>query len=68
MRLCKTPSTSQLLKAGPLGFSMLQFFWLLKCDFYDLLNNFWGGTFWRVLCVSRLCVETERGGYDKCES
>lgn len=31
--LCKASksSTSQLLKAGPLEFSMLQFLWLLKC-------------------------------------
>lgn len=61
MGLCKTPSTSQLLQAGLLGFSMLQFFQLLKCViffFYDLLNNFWGGTFWRILCVfTFMCIE-----------
>lgn len=32
--LCKASSTSQLLKAGPLEFSTLQFLWLLKCAIF----------------------------------
>lgn len=56
--LCKTPSTSQLLKAGPLGFFHATIILAAQmCGFYDLLNNFWGGTFWIILCMFMfLCI------------
>lgn len=35
------------------------------CDFYDLLNNLLGGTFWRWLCINvHVCVYLVRGGCD----
>jgi hypothetical protein len=69
MGLCKTPSTSQLLNAGPLGvFHGTIILAAQMCDFYDLLNNFWGGTFWRILCMLMFCVQGGCGGYDKCGS
>lgn len=36
------------------------------CDFYDLLNNFLGGIFWRLLCMYvHICAYKVREGMIK---
>ena len=55
--LCNASSTSQLLKAGSVKFSMLQFLTAAEmCDFYDWLNNFLGGNFLEIFVYMCSCL------------